>query len=345
MRPKQVFHVPILCLISQALPATAFRGQSHALELCRVVPNCEATTGLPLQAQQREGYDPPSTMSHPLLDPFTQKLVELYEYKEKYGDLLVPKRFPENPALGSFVNKQRQLFKKYLANETCSLTSERVDLLNQLEFVWDATSTPTTYVRPGKDTEGLNKTWLKFYSELCNTIEDRLSQLRDEDGHYTEPESLLSIHRTVATMLAMSKVTPASPLGKWIAEQRNQYQQWLDEKPSRLSEKERAALSSVDQFWWLQPRERVWRIRYYTLVSYKRTYSDTAIPMSFRSASLANWVSNQRQQHRLKRAGKKSNLTDAREERLSALGFTWSFEEVWDRTWQTNLNNTYLHTS
>ena len=52
---------------------------------------------------------------------FTQKLVELEEYKKNNGDCLVPRRYEENPSLGNFVNKQRQSYRKFLMGEKSSM--------------------------------------------------------------------------------------------------------------------------------------------------------------------------------------------------------------------------------
>ena len=52
---------------------------------------------------------------------FTQKLIELEEYKKKHGDCLVPRRYEENPSLGNFVNKQRQSYRKFLLGEKSSM--------------------------------------------------------------------------------------------------------------------------------------------------------------------------------------------------------------------------------
>ena len=52
---------------------------------------------------------------------FTQKLIELEEYKKKHGDCLVPRRYEENPSLGNFVNKQRQSYRKFLMGEKSSI--------------------------------------------------------------------------------------------------------------------------------------------------------------------------------------------------------------------------------
>jgi hypothetical protein len=53
---------------------------------------------------------------------YAQKILELAAYKSEHGDCMVPKRYKENPSLGNFVNKQRQLHRKFLEGEKCSIT-------------------------------------------------------------------------------------------------------------------------------------------------------------------------------------------------------------------------------
>lgn len=40
------------------------------------------------------------------------RVYQLIEYRDLHGDTLVPKRHADNPALGNWVNKQRQEYKK-----------------------------------------------------------------------------------------------------------------------------------------------------------------------------------------------------------------------------------------
>ena len=53
---------------------------------------------------------------------FAKKIMELAAYKQQRGNCLVPKRYKDNPSLGNFVNKQRQLYRKYLEGENNSMT-------------------------------------------------------------------------------------------------------------------------------------------------------------------------------------------------------------------------------
>ena len=58
--------------------------------------------------------------------PYAQKILELSVYKAKYGDCMVPKRYDENPSLGNWVNKQRQLYRKFLDGENNSINQVSV---------------------------------------------------------------------------------------------------------------------------------------------------------------------------------------------------------------------------
>ena len=67
---------------------------------------------------------------------YARKVLELEKYKAEHGDCLVPKRYEENRSLGNWVNKQRQLYRKFLAGESSSMTqvSTSADDI-QLSFV------------------------------------------------------------------------------------------------------------------------------------------------------------------------------------------------------------------
>jgi len=60
-------------------------------------------------------------------------VVRLQKYKEKNGDCMVPWNFKGDPKLGSWVSKQRH----YKSNG--SLSHDRIKILEDLGFIWDAT--------------------------------------------------------------------------------------------------------------------------------------------------------------------------------------------------------------
>jgi hypothetical protein len=110
---------------------------------------------------------------------------KLREYKEKYGDCLVPKRYKENPKLGTWVDTQRVQFKKLkkkLASQGKSYETEDYQS-GEGEQLSGGESTPTPAMSPkplvGRLTDdrvrrlqilgfvwSLRDDWQKHYEEL-----------------------------------------------------------------------------------------------------------------------------------------------------------------------------------
>ena len=65
------------------------------------------------------------------------RVKELKEFKKENKHCRVPKRYPQNKALARWVQNQRMAFKKWQKKEKSSLTDERVDELNEIDFVWE----------------------------------------------------------------------------------------------------------------------------------------------------------------------------------------------------------------
>ena len=68
-----------------------------------------------------------------------------------------------------------------------------------------------------------------------------------------------------------------------------------------------------------------WELRLRELVDYERRTGSLAVPHKYpENQPLANWVEKQKNELRLKSEGKPSQMTEEREERLKAIGFTFS---------------------
>ncbi|EJK75865.1 hypothetical protein THAOC_02399 [Thalassiosira oceanica] len=63
-------------------------------------------------------------------------LIELRRYRSEHGNVDVPLKYPGNPALGAFVNRQRTEYRKLCQGLQTSLTEERTKDLNALGFKW-----------------------------------------------------------------------------------------------------------------------------------------------------------------------------------------------------------------
>jgi hypothetical protein len=78
-----------------------------------------------------------------------------------------------------------------------------------------------------------------------------------------------------------------------------------------------------------------WSQRYHELTQFHQEFSHCLVPLNWhRSPSLAHWVKRQRYQHRVKREGKHSTMTEERQGALESLGFIWdSHSAGWEERW------------
>jgi hypothetical protein len=62
----------------------------------------------------------------------------LRQYKEEHGDCVVPRGYSANPRLASWVAEQRKQRKLLVDGKQSSIIPERVKLLDEINFVWNA---------------------------------------------------------------------------------------------------------------------------------------------------------------------------------------------------------------
>lgn len=215
---------------------------------------------------------------------WTDHVRELIKYKEEHGDTLVPKRYSANPSLGLWVSKQRMNYKKYIANENCSLTDGKIQLLDKIGFSWNGMAKIDEYSK---------RRWWE--------------NLEDFKQH----------------MYLSEKQLPPS-LERWIAIQRIEYKRKLEgHDDNKLDEGKIAALNEIDPEWWKSKRQRNWEIRCRELVEYRNEYGNCCVPISYKNKRLAHWVSNLRKKYNLRLAGKTTTLYNDQIEELNKLGFVW----------------------
>jgi hypothetical protein len=75
----------------------------------------------------------------PLENYWTKRYEELVEYYKEHGHSMVPNRSQTHQELGTWVTRQRGIYKKNILNQPggAVMTDARIRLLNELEFVWD----------------------------------------------------------------------------------------------------------------------------------------------------------------------------------------------------------------
>ena len=150
-------------------------------------------------------------------------MAELEEYKKKVGNCLVPKRYPPNQALSTWVFAQRQQKRNYdNPNKISSLTVEKIKLLADIGHVWDAKSSQewreADNLRKHESTE---KTWQSHFKKLV--------KYEQKHGHTRIP-----------------KVYPTNqPLSSWVFRQRAHHKRMLRGELHGLMPKRLAQLQSV----------------------------------------------------------------------------------------------------
>jgi hypothetical protein len=68
---------------------------------------------------------------------WTDRYDELVTYKRRFGTCCVPSQWVENPPLAQWVKRQRYQLRLRNEGERSTMSSEREELLNQLDFTWD----------------------------------------------------------------------------------------------------------------------------------------------------------------------------------------------------------------
>jgi len=143
----------------------------------------------------------------------------LREYKETYGNCLVPNRHKPFPPLGRWVAIQRRYYKNLKAGQDTPLKEERIKLLESIGFAWVAQNPQ-------------HVPW-----------EDRVEELiryKNEHGDCLVPTNF--------------DMNPK--LSNWVSNQRQEWKLFKKEKFSRLTEAKIEILNSIGFVWEAQRKKR-----------------------------------------------------------------------------------------
>ena len=112
-------------------------------------------------------------------------------------------------------------------------------------------------------------------------------------------------------------------LGKWVNAQRQYYRMRNEGKATSITAERIAKLEAIGFEWTLRSLTP-WETRLEELKAYKEKHGHVLVPQKDKEhRGLARWVDTQRQQARMKRDGKKSQMTDDRIAKLDAIGMKW----------------------
>ena len=147
-----------------------------------------------------------------------EKYAELVEYKDKYGNAMVPHTFPANPPLARWVKRQRhQRVLQKRGDPRSSCTPERVALLDTLGFVWDSHEV----------------SWLQRLEEL--------EAYKSKHGHCLVP----------------STYPTNAQLATWVKCQRRQYKLFAEGKTSNITQERIDQLNDMGFEWELRTPQKL----------------------------------------------------------------------------------------
>ncbi|MDY4960476.1 MAG: Helicase associated domain protein, partial [Chlamydia suis] len=273
-----------------------------------------------------------------LEEEWEENFLELQRFREEHGHCKVPRGYPQNPQLASWVSDQRKKFKKG------KLAEDKIARLEEIGFVWDV----------------LEEEWEKNFLELkrfqaelghCNVpsvypqnpslgvwvsnqradfkkgklAEDKIARL-EEIGFVWDvleeawEENFLELQRFREEHghCNVPNRYPQNPqLASWVSNQRYAF------KKGELSEDKIVRLEELGFVW--DVLKEAWEENFLELQRFREEHGHCKVPQRYpQNPQLASWVSTQRY------AFKKGELSEDKIVRLEELGFVWDiFEEGW----------------
>merc|ERR1712129_16852 len=131
-------------------------------------------------------------------------------FKKKYGHCDVANNYEGFPGLGHWVRYQRQHYREMKQGRYSSMTTDKIQKLNAMDFSWDLVANAEVRVD-----------WVKRYSELRD--------FKQKNGHCNVPLTHL----------------PNPNLGLWVKTQRNHYKLMREGKPSSMTMKKKQLLEAI----------------------------------------------------------------------------------------------------
>ena len=159
-------------------------------------------------------------ISQPKEEGWQNMYLKLVDYQKENGNCFVPKRYKENPQLGEWVCNQRKHHTFLTKGKKSSMTYERAKLLEDLGFVWDASS--------------------------------RCANQRDEDRWNSMYEQLKKYKEETGDALVPTKYSLNPKLGNWVSNERRHFKLLMEGKPTSMTAERKRKLDDIG-FVWLAP--------------------------------------------------------------------------------------------
>ncbi|NCE65113.1 hypothetical protein D1159_11140 [Pseudoflavonifractor sp. 524-17] len=282
-----------------------------------------------------------------------RNLAEAIKYREKYGDLLVPRTYISETGvpLGAWVARQRQARKN--SNQRYILTEKQIRQLNELGMVWDVADelwgkyyaaaqsyhdsfgnldVPTTYIsaegvklgewisriRNKRDGMSLTEGQRQKLDALGMLWESKFDQMWEEGYRHAAEYFKKNGNLNVATMFCAED---GYALGRWVARQRKVFLKYNNDRLARLR--------TIGMIW---EKEDSWTVRYRLAEQYYKEHGDLKIPGGYvmNGVWINKWLSEMRKKYR------NGQLTQAQICALERLGMEWDSraERDWNMRYQ-----------
>ena len=252
------------------------RGEREVLDVTSIPPEKENVN--------KEHEEAPTTKRTKSVvgDKWLAQYDRLVKYKAEHGNCIVPRGFLVDPRLAAWVAEQRKQNKLFKRGKPTSMTQDRVDLLNEIEFVWFAQE--AAWERNLSDLIAFNKNygcwrpvpvthptyrklglWVKEQRRHRNLMKQgKTSQMTDERIRRLEETGFKFEHTTRAVwgerleelcrykaQFGHCNVPSEHPgqLGSWVEYQRRQYKKSTEGKSSNLTPGRVQLLKSIGFDW------------------------------------------------------------------------------------------------
>lgn len=304
---------------------------SASLDQIRIDAGKNQPQSLSSLLPQKVALDLPVGISTDFRDALSAKLVSsttdswnehygrLLKFREEHGHALVPYYFP---VLGRWCHKQRQ------AHKGGTLSAERLSLLEEVGFIWDALDAKwsaflSEFVEYRKKTgkimlpeSGTLTRWASRQRRLRRKgalSQERIDLLNRFDFPWDPLDAFwMEGYRKCAEQISQGNRFPTTDtsVGRWMGQQRSEY------KYGRLPQKYIDLLNQIGFVWDIN--EETWERQF---LAYQEYVLQNGHSSPRHSHPLGSWVNQQRNR---KKAGR---ISQERIDRLNAVGFVWNQRE------------------
>lgn len=176
---------------------------------------------------------------------WNDRFQELKRFKDKYGHCIVPTKFKPNPSLGCWVSTQRVHFKRLKVGRHTSLTQEKIDKLDSIGFIWDASEVSKDEVVSKKKVPGT-----KRKKKEPDDKEVKESGKKNQEAWLEMYKKLQAYKAKNGDTLVPSKYKDKS-LANWVVVQRRNYRSQKEEGTSskRMNEERVSLLEEIAFVW------------------------------------------------------------------------------------------------